>query len=48
MTAPRKLFIAGATGETGKRVLPMAVQAGLDAIAHVQPFFSLPGGAARE
>ena len=37
MTAPRKLFVAGATGETGKLVWPMAVQAGLDVIPHLRP-----------
>ncbi len=34
---PRKIFIAGATGATGQKVVPLALAEGLDVLAHVRP-----------
>jgi uncharacterized protein YbjT (DUF2867 family) len=37
MTAPRKLFVAGATGATGQVLVPLARQRGIDVVPHVRP-----------
>ncbi len=34
---PRKIFVAGATGATGQKVVPLALAEGLDVLAHVRP-----------
>ncbi|MGO8968827.1 MAG: SDR family oxidoreductase [Myxococcaceae bacterium] len=34
---PRKLFIAGSSGATGRQVMALAVASGLDVVAHLRP-----------
>jgi uncharacterized protein YbjT (DUF2867 family) len=45
LMTPRKLFVAGASGATGRQVLSLAAQEGLDVVAHLRPKLGRTAGA---